>query len=215
MAEHDTIFALSSGQVPAAIAVIRICGPAAFDAARAVTDRALPLPRQAGLRRIFHPQSRELLDEALLICFAGPRTETGEDQVELHCHGSRAVVQDVEAALAQLPSLRRAGPGEFTRRAFVNGKIDLAGIEGLGDLVAAETMLQRRAAMAMFGGALSKKIAGWTKELRRAAAQIEAQLDFSDEDDVSGADTLAKIVGQSTTVAHEMGLELSKPTSVR
>ncbi len=215
MPDRDTIFALSSGQVPAAIAVIRICGPAALDAARAVTDRALPAPRQAGLRGIFHPETRELLDEALLICFPGPRTETGEDQVELHCHGSRAVVQDVESALAGLPRLRKAGPGEFTRRAFLNGKIDLAGIEGLGDLIAAETVLQRRAAMAMYGGGLSSKIAEWTHALRRAAAQIEAQLDFADEDDVSNGEGLSAILERSNIVAAEIGRELAKPTSAR
>lgn len=215
MVDQDTIFALSSGQLPAAIAVIRISGPKATDAARALTDRPLPPPRQAGLRRLFHPQNHELLDEALLICFPGPHTETGEDQVELHCHGSRAVVQAVEDALAEMPTLRRAGPGEFTRRAFLNGKIDLAGIEGLGDLVAAETVLQRRAAMAMFGGALSRKIADWTLRLRRAAAQIEAQLDFSDEGDVAGAEGLAGIVRQATLVAAEISQELAKPTSFR
>jgi len=215
MTDRDTIFALSSGQVPAAIAVIRICGPAALEAARAVTDRALPAARQAGLRGIFHPRTRELLDEALLICFPGPRTETGEDQVELHCHGSRAVVQDVESALAGLPGLRKAGPGEFTHRAFLNGKIDLAGVEGLGDLVAAETALQRRAAMAMFGGGLSSKIADWTQALRRAAAQIEAQLDFADEGDVSNGEGLFEILERSKTVAAQIGRELAKPTSAR
>ncbi len=135
--------------------------------------------------------------------------------MELHCHGSRAVVQDVESALAGLPGLRKAGPGEFTRRAFLNGKIDLAGIEGLGDLVAAETVLQRRAAMAMFGGGLSSKIADWTKALRRAAAQIEAQLDFADEDDVSNGEALSEILERSNIVAADIGRQLAKPTSAR
>lgn len=215
MTDQDTIFALSSGQVPAAIAIIRICGPKAMDAARALTDQPLPAPRKAGLRRLYHPSNREPLDEALLICFPGPHTETGEDQVEFHCHGSRAVVSVIEVALAELPGLRRAGPGEFTRRAFLNGKIDLAGIEGLGDLVAAETELQRRAAMAMFGGALSRKIADWTKSLRQAAAQIEAQLDFADEDDVASGQGMTVVVAQVCGVAQAIAGELAKPTSLR
>lgn len=215
MTDQDTIFALSSGQLPAAIAVIRISGPKAADAARALTDRPLPAARQAGLRRLYDPKTHELLDEALLIHFPGPRTETGEDQVELHCHGSRAVVQAVEEVLGRMAGLRRAGPGEFTRRAFLNGKIDLAGIEGLGDLVAAETTLQRRAAMAMFGGALSNRIANWTLQLRRAAAQIEAQLDFSDEGDVAGADGLSKIVEQTRHVEDDIRKQLARPTSAK
>lgn len=215
MTDQDTIFALSSGQLPAAIAIIRLCGPRALDGACALTQGPLPGSRKAGLRRLYHPQTRELLDEALLICFPGPHTETGEDQVELHCHGSRAVVNAVETALADLPGLRRAGPGEFTRRAFLNGKIDLAGIEGLGDLVAAETELQRRAAMAMFGGELSRKITDWTKRLRQAAAHIEAQLDFADEDDVASGQGLATIIAKTRSVADAMAAELAKPTSVR
>ena len=153
-----TIFALSSGQPPAAIAVIRISGPAALEAARALTTRDLPEPRRAALRRFVDPRTGEIIDEGLLVTFPGPRTETGEDMVELHCHGSHAVVRGISAALDDLPGLRLGEPGEFTRRAFLNGKMDLAGIEGLSDLLAAETALQRRAAMTMMGGALSRDI---------------------------------------------------------
>lgn len=183
-ADRSTIFALSSGALPAAIGVIRISGPCALDAARAITTIDLPPPRQAGLRRLRDPESGEVLDEALLLCFPGERSETGEDLVELHCHGSHAVVRAISDVLERLPGLRAAQPGEFTRRAFLNGRMDLAGIEGLGDLLAAETVVQRRAAMAMMGGALSRRVASWTDALRTFAAHVEAQLDFADEGDV-------------------------------
>lgn len=216
MSGPDTIFALSSGQVPAAIAVIRISGPRAMEAARALTTRDLPPPRKAGLRRFHDPVSGELLDEALLLCFPGPRTETGEDMVELQCHGSRAVQRGIEAALAAMPGLRLAEPGEFTRRAFLNGHIDLAGIEGLGDLLAAETALQRRAAMAMLGGGLSRRVAEWTGTLRRLAAQVEAGLDFADEGDVAarGAD-LAQIAAGCAEIAGAMAHDLARPSAER
>jgi len=215
MAERDTIFALSSGQLPAAIAVIRVSGPQALEVARALTGRELPPPRRAGLRRFIDPRSGELLDEALLLCFPGPNTETGEDMVELQCHGSRAVVRGVQAALEQMPGCRLAEPGEFTRRAFVNGKTDLAGIEGLGDLIAAETALQRRAAMAMLGGGLSRRIEQWTGRLRTLAAQVEARIDFSDEGDVVDAGALGDLREAAAVISEEMMAELRKPSADR
>ena len=125
-----------------------------------------------------------MLDQALVLVFPGPDSASGEDLAELHLHGGRAVVRAVEAVLAGLPGLRRAEPGEFTRRAFLNGRIDLNEAEGLADLLSAETEWQRRAAGAMMGGAFSAAIEAWRQEVLRLSALTEAELDFSDEDDV-------------------------------
>ena len=180
----DTIFALSSGAPPAGIGVIRVTGPSAREALQALAGR-VPTPRRA-MRASFRDAEGTLLDDGLTLFFPGPGSVTGEDLAEFHCHGGRAVIAAVEASLAAMPGMRRAEPGEFTRRAFINGKIDLAEAEGLGDLLAAETEIQRRSAMAMAGGVLSSKVAGWREELLGLSAQVEAALDFSDEDDVGG-----------------------------
>jgi tRNA modification GTPase len=180
----DTIFALSSGALPAAIGVIRISGPQAGPALFGLAGR-LPEPRRASFARLRDADGDEL-DSALVLWLPGPTTETGEDVVELQCHGARAVVAAVEARLAQLPGLRKAGPGEFTRRAFRNGKLDLAQVEGLGDLLEAETELQRRAALGMAGGAFSRLVERWRQALLMLAAEVEAVLDFADEGDVPG-----------------------------
>ncbi|MCJ2182201.1 tRNA uridine-5-carboxymethylaminomethyl(34) synthesis GTPase MnmE [Novosphingobium sp. 1949] len=188
----DTIFALSSGAPPAALGVIRISGPAAGKALAALAG-TLPTPRQASLRslRVSRGTAQEaLLDQALVLWFPGPRTATGEDLAELHLHGGRAVVRVVEAALGQLDlgedhPIRPAEAGEFTRRAFANGRIDLAEAEGLADLLSAETELQRRAAIAMAGGAFSQQVALWRDRVLSASAAVEAILDFADEDDVA------------------------------
>ena len=178
----DTIFALSSGQPPAALAVIRVSGPDASTALKGIAG-SLPAPRQASLRTLRDREGTEL-DRALVLWFPGPATATGDDLAELHLHGGRAVVAAVEHALASYPGLRRAGPGEFTRRAFVNGRIDLAEAEGLADLLAAETELQRRQALALASGGLSAQVNGWRDDVLRAGAQVEALLDFGDEEDV-------------------------------
>ncbi len=183
MSTADTIFALSSGAPPAAIAIVRISGPAASDAVRALAGR-LPLPRKASLTTLRNPADGSFLDRALLLIFVGPDTATGEDLAELHLHGGRAVVRAVEAALSELPGLRRAEPGEFTRRAFTNGRLDLNEAEGLADLLSAETEWQRRAASAMMGGAFSAAVEEWRQEVLRLSALTEAELDFSDEGDV-------------------------------
>lgn len=179
----DTIFALSSGAPPAALAVVRISGP---DAGRALAALAgsLPTPRMASLRRL-RAVDGSLLDRGLVIWFPGPATATGEDLVELHLHGGRAVVRAVEAALAALPGLRQASPGEFTRRAFANGRIDLAEAEGLADLLSAETELQRQQALTLATGAFSAKVGAWRDQVLVASAAVEAMLDFGDEDDVA------------------------------
>jgi tRNA modification GTPase len=179
---NETIFALSSGAPPAAIAVVRISGPRA-DAALEALAGALPEPRRAVVAAL--RAGGELLDNALISRFPGPHSATGEDVAELHLHGGRSVVAGVLAALAALDGLRPAAPGEFTRRAFENGRIDLAEAEGLADLLEAETESQRRAALALAGGGLSRQVEAWQARILAFAARVEAALDFSDEDDVS------------------------------
>lgn len=203
----DTIFALSSGAPPAAIGVIRISGPLAGAALAALAGK-LPAPRRAVLARL-RDDAGELLDSALVLWLPGPGTATGEDCAELHCHGGRAVIAAVEAALAVLPGLRRAAPGEFTRRGFSNGVIDLAEAEGLADLLTAETELQRRSAMALAGGALSREVSAWREALLGLSAQVEAVLDFADEDDVAAlpSDFATRLAG----LAQAIGEWLSRP----
>ena len=178
-----TIFALSSGAPPAGIAVVRITGPHAREAIAALAGR-VPEPRRA-VRASLRDPLGDLLDDALVLFFPGPASVTGEDVAELHLHGGRAIVSAVENVLEGLPGLRRAQAGEFTRRAFANGRIDLAEAEGLADLLAAETELQRRSAMQLAGGAFSARVRQWREDLLRLSAEIEAVLDFEDEDDVS------------------------------
>lgn len=189
----ETIFALSSGAPPAAIAVVRISGPHAGDALFALAGR-LPVPRRATTVYL-RDAAGEALDRALALWLPGPSTATGEDIAELHCHGGRAVIAAVETALAALPELRRATSGEFTRRAFTNGKLDLAEAEGLADLLGAETELQRKSALAMAGGVLSRQVEAWRESVLGASAALEAVLDFADEDDVAvmPADFTAKL----------------------
>lgn len=178
----DTIFALASGAPPAAVALIRISGPNA-DAALAALAGRLPEPRVATFRRL--RVEGEVIDNTVIIRFPGPNSATGEDISELHLHGGRAVVAKALAVLGGIEGLRPAKPGEFTRRAFENGRIDLAEAEGLADLLEAETESQRRAALALAGGALSRQIEAWQARILALSAQVEAALDFSDEDDVA------------------------------
>lgn len=179
----DTIFALSSGTAPAAIAVIRISGPQSADALRCLTGR-LPPPRRA-VHAPLRDEDGALLDRALVLWLPGPNNATGEDTAELHCHGGRAVIAAVEQALHAIPGLRAALPGEFTRRAFAHGRIDLAEAEGLADLLSAETELQRRSALAMASGNFSRMVESWRERLLHSSAAVEAVLDFADEDDVA------------------------------
>lgn len=179
----STIFAISSGSPPAAIAVIRISGPEAGGALRAITGRGFE-PRRASVARL-RSGAGAVLDEALVLWFPGPGTATGEDLVELHCHGGRAVLAAVCNALGQLDGLRPAEEGEFTRRAFANGRIDLSQAEGLADLLEAETELQRAAAVENYRGAFSGRVEDWRDSVLSLSAQVEAALDFSDEDDVA------------------------------
>lgn len=208
----DTIFALSSGPPPAGIAVIRISGPQASPALRALCGK-LPAPRRASLATLADPADGTHLDRTMVLWLPGPGTATGEDSAELHLHGGRAVVAAVEAALERLPGLRRAQAGEFTRRAFANGRIDLAEAEGLADLLSAETELQRRVALAMAEGALSRDVEEWRAELLRISARLEAALDFSDEDDVGeGEATLPEgFAGECIALAERIDAWLSRP----
>ena len=179
----DTIFALSSGQGRAGVAVLRISGVRARAALEALAG-PLPAPRLMQLRQLRDPADRELLDRALIVWFEGPASFTGEDVAELHIHGGRAVGAGVIAALGRQPGLRAAESGEFTRRAFENGKFDLTAIEGLADLINAETQAQRRQALRQSEGELGALYEGWRNGLLQALALVEAVLDFSDEADV-------------------------------
>jgi tRNA modification GTPase len=178
----DTIVALASGAVPAAIAVIRISGPKTRDVLEAFCG-GVPQPRHASLRDVGPPRLA-MLDRGLVIWFPGPASFTGEDMAELHTHGSRAVVSEVIAAVLSLGGTRLAEPGEFARRAFENGKLDLTQVEGLADLISAETEAQRRQALAQAEGSLRALYEGWRAELLRAQSLVEAGLDFADEGDV-------------------------------
>lgn len=206
----DTIFALSSGAPPAAIAVIRVSGPQAGAALQTLAGR-LPSPRRAVLAAL-RGSAGEALDQAVALWLPGPGTATGEDCAELHLHGGRAVVAAVEAALGALPGLRRAEPGEFTRRAFANGRIDLAEAEGLADLLSAETELQRRGALAMAGGALSRLVAEWRGRVLALSASIEAALDFAGDDDIDDDGAMPPGFAQgSMALAEELVDWLARP----
>ncbi|CAN5365685.1 tRNA uridine-5-carboxymethylaminomethyl(34) synthesis GTPase MnmE [soil metagenome] len=209
----DTIFAVSSGAAPAAIAIVRMSGAGAFAAARRLCG-VLPAPRQAGLRALRDPANGMLLDRGLVLVFPGPDSATGEDIVELHVHGGRATLRAIEAALGTMDGLRAAEPGEFTRRALEHGRIDLTEAEGLGDLLAAETEHQRRAALRLSEGGLRHRIERWNDRLLDVAAAIEAALDFSDEDDVPG--TVAEhSAAAMTALAGEIGTLVAAPSVER
>src|SRR5438477_7306080 len=200
--EPQTIFALSSGRGPSAIAVIRISGPRARFGLEMLVGK-IPEPRRATYAMFRDPDSRETIDDGLALWFPAPASETGEDIAELHLHGGRAILAAVFRVLGRIEGFRPAEAGEFTRRALLNGKIDLAAVEGLGDLVAAETEAQRRQALAQFRGALSAKVEGWRARLIDALALVEAAIDFSDEDDVRG-----DLPRSSLKIAGELAAEI-------
>jgi tRNA modification GTPase len=200
--ERDTIFALSSGRPPAAIAVVRISGPRARVAVEQLIGR-VPQPRHASLARVRDPGSGAIVDEALALWFPAPNSETGEDMAELQVHGGRAVIAAVLAALAKVAGLRHAEAGEFTRRAFENGRMDLTAVEGLADLVAAETEAQRRQAYQHLKGLLGDRAETWRQRLIEALALVEAGIDFSDEDDVP-KDMMARSLALIRPLAEEI-----------
>ncbi|MFD1033666.1 tRNA uridine-5-carboxymethylaminomethyl(34) synthesis GTPase MnmE [Sphingomonas hankookensis] len=206
----DTIYAVSSGRPPAAIAVLRISGSGAMAAATRLAG-TLPSQRRAGVRALRDAVDNRLLDRALVLVFPGPTTATGEDLVELHLHGGRAVVAGVEQALAGL-GLRAAEPGEFTRRALAHGRIDLTEAEGLGDLLSAETEAQRQMALANSDGRLRRAVAQWAATSTRLSAMVEAVLDHADEDDVDGSDAvLAGVRRDAGALAVEIAAVLAVP----
>lgn len=209
---NDTIFAVSSGRPPAAIAVLRVSGPAAFTAMHRLAG-ACVTPRRATLRTI-RDTAGAPLDRALVLAFPGPTTATGEDLVEFHLHGGRAVVAAVEAALAAIPALRPAVAGEFTRRALENGRLDLAQAQGLADLLAAETEAERKSAFAAAEGEISRAVSGWLTRISQLSAQVEASLDYSDEDDVASSD-LSHITSEIAHLASEIASVLDRPTVER
>lgn len=182
---HDTIFALSSGSLPSGVAVVRVSGPAVAIVMQHFQLGTLE-PRTPRLKPVRRPNG-DLLDRGLLLSFVAPHSFTGEDILELHLHGGRAVVQAVLDELASVPSCRHAEPGEFTRRAFENNRLDLTEAEGLADLIAADTEMQRRLAMSQARGDQARLYRDWMDRLSRARALIEAELDFPEEDDIPGA----------------------------
>ncbi|MCB1415709.1 MAG: tRNA uridine-5-carboxymethylaminomethyl(34) synthesis GTPase MnmE, partial [Nitratireductor sp.] len=186
--DTDTIFALSSGSGAAGVAVIRISGSAVLRVLKRMVAGRAPLPRLATLRTLRHPVSQEVLDRGLVLHMPGPGSFTGEDCLEFHVHGGRAVTRAVLAALECLDGLRPAEPGEFTRRAFDHGRLDLTNVEGLAELVAAETESQRRLALKVASGALSEIYLEMREAMLEGRALLEAQIDFSDEDDVEEID---------------------------
>lgn len=185
MASGDTIFALSSGALPSGVAVVRISGPATAQALSSMCQ-GVPVPRRAVLKDIVGLDG-EALDRGLVLYFKAPASFTGEDCAELQVHGGRAVVAAILANLSLIPGLRQAEAGEFARRAFENGKMDLVEAEGLAELVQAETASQRRLARHLSEGHLSRRYQSWMDKLSRGRALIEAELDFADEGDVPGS----------------------------
>ncbi|MCO6180655.1 tRNA uridine-5-carboxymethylaminomethyl(34) synthesis GTPase MnmE [Ciceribacter sp. RN22] len=182
---NDTIFALSSGGLPAGVAVVRLSGPGAFSIVRTLSGE-LPSPRYASLRSI-RSRNGNVLDSGLVIVFHGPASFTGEDCAEIHLHGGKAVVAALLSELETFDRCRLAEAGEFSRRAFENGKLDLVEIEGLADLLAAETEMQRRLAVEQSFGRLSAIYGMWRERLLHARAMVEAELDFADESDIPGS----------------------------
>jgi len=186
----DTVFALASGAGVAGVAVIRISGERAFAALEALSGKPIPKPRVATLRELRDPSRAARLDKALVVAFKAPASFTGEDIVELHLHGGRSVVAGVMEALAGIEGLRPAEAGEFSRRAFEQGKLDLTEAEGLNDLIHATTAAQREQALLQLDGGLREIYEGWRSRLLGHLAHLEADIDFPDEDlpeGVSGA----------------------------
>ncbi|WP_138924638.1 tRNA uridine-5-carboxymethylaminomethyl(34) synthesis GTPase MnmE [Sulfitobacter sp. BSw21498] len=201
----DTIFAQATAQGRAGVCVIRISGPQAFLIANTI---ALPLPvvRQAAVRAVSDAEG-QILDRALVLTFKGPNSFTGEDTVELHLHGSIAVVRAVLRLLSGFDNARLAEPGEFTRRAMENGKLDLTQVEGLGDLIEAETEVQRKQALRVLSGHLGQKVDIWREKLIRAAALLEVTIDFADED--VPVDVSPEVTALLTAVNADISKELA------
>ncbi len=197
----QTIFALSSGRPPSAIAVVRVSGPQAGAALTSLTGE-IPPPRWA-TRALLRDVQGQPIDDAVVLWFPGPASATGEDVAEFHVHGGRAVLVTLFGALSRFEEMRAAEPGEFTRRGFENGKIDLTEAEGLDDLIHADTDRQRRQALRQLKGMLGDKARDWRERIIEASALIEAGIDFSDEGDVS-AELLTPARARMVALASEI-----------
>lgn len=200
----DTVFALASGGLAAGVAVIRVSGPKAGESLRRLAGK-VPSPRRA--TRVLIADGDEAIDDGLVLWFPGPASFTGEDVAEFHLHGGKATVARMLAALGGIPGLRMAEPGEFTRRAFENGKLDLTAAEGLADMVAAETEAQRRQAFRQMQGDLGRLYDGWRERLLAAQGHIEAAIDFSDQDLPAGVG--AQVAATVAEVVAEIGAHLA------
>ena len=206
MSDRDTIYALATRAGRSGVAVVRISGPDARAALAALTARDLPAPRVATLRRLIDKDD-VAIDDALVLWFPAPHSFTGEDVAELHLHGGPAVIAATLAALSVQQGLRLAEPGEFTRRAFDHDKLDLAQVEGIADLIAAETEMQRRQALRQAEGALSRRLETWRSDLARVLARLEAYIDFPDED--LPQQLLSSINLEIRQIADTLGRELT------
>src|SRR5438477_3772213 len=197
----QTIFALSSGRLPSAIAVVRVSGPQAGSTLTLLAGK-IPIPRRA-TRALLRDARQQPIDDAVVLWFPSPASATGEDVAELHVHGGRAVVASLFASLSALENVRAAEPGEFTRRAFENGKLDLTEAEGLDDLIRADTDRQRRQALRQLQGLLGDRARDWRAQIIEACALIEAGIDFSDEGDVP-TELIAPALAKVTTLVGEI-----------
>ncbi|MEX0628765.1 MAG: tRNA uridine-5-carboxymethylaminomethyl(34) synthesis GTPase MnmE [Cucumibacter sp.] len=213
MASAPTIFALSSGSPPSGVSVIRLSGPGAFAALAALAGKP-GKPRQLVLRNLKDSLTHEAIDRALTVRFPAPHSFTGEDCAEIHCHGSRAVVDRLLTLFGAMEGCRLAEPGEFTRRAFENGRLDLTQVEGIGDLIAAQTEAQRRQAVRRMQGALAGRLKDWRERIIGLRAEVEARLDFADEGDVASA-LPATFAAQITTLKDEIEAALAGFSSGR
>lgn len=183
---ESTIFAPATAPGKAGVAIVRVSGPAAVETFTALTDRGFPNPREMTVAVFKDPSSQKIIDLGMAVFFENPRSFTGEDVVEYHLHGGRAVVEGLLRALSNISGCRMAEPGEFTRRAFENGKLDLTEAEAVADLIAAETESQRTQALDQLGGALSELYTGWAELLKKTAAHQEADIEFPEDDMPSG-----------------------------
>lgn len=206
---EDTIFAFASGVGRVAIGVFRLSGPKTGAVVEVLTG-SLPPPRHAKLTNFVDPQSKDIIDQGLLLWFPGPASFTGEDAAEFHIHGGPAVQVAFAQAFGKIEGLRLAAPGEFTRRAFLNGKLDLSAAEGLADLIDAETEAQRRQAVRQMSGRLRDRTLAWRAVLLEAAALIEGEIDFSDEADVPKA-----VIGRLCDLLMPLLADLKKELSGR
>src|SRR5213596_224426 len=203
---EQTIFALSSGRPPSAISIVRVSGPQAGTALTSLAGR-IPMPRMA-TRALLRDVGQRPIDDAVVLLFPGPASATGEDVAEFHVHGGRAVLTALFAALSSFENTRAAEPGEFTRRAFENGKLDLTEAEGLDDLIHADTERQRRQALRQLKGLLGDRARSWRQQIIEASALIEAGIDFSDEGDVP-AELMASARAKIKALHAEIGEALA------